>query len=77
MGELIDLFLGCLAIYFLYKLVFDLIMPVTKVASTMRSKIKEMQEQQLHTNQSNKNTYQSKAAPPPTDSEYIDFEEVK
>ncbi len=79
MGELIELFFTGLVIYFLYRLVFDLIVPVTKVASSMRSKIKEMQEQQLHTqaNPPNKTTYQSKATPPANDSEYIDFEEVK
>ena len=63
-------------LYLLYKLVFNIILPVSKATSQMREKIREVQE-----------TQQRNTPPPPTprerssttsrDADYIDFEEIK
>ena len=61
--------------YLLYKLVFEFLLPVSKVTSQVRSKIKEMKEQQ----QNHQAQQSNKKPPEPTSREgdYIDFEEVK
>ena len=61
--------------YLLYKLVFEFLLPVSKVTSQVRSKIKEMKEQQQ-----NQHAQQSNKKPPEPinrEGDYIDFEEVK
>jgi len=81
MGELIDLFLTCIAIYFIYKLIVGLILPVSRAASDMRSKIKEMQQMQEEHIRSQRNTTTAQTSTVKNTSnkegDYIDFEEVK
>ena len=74
-----DLF-WCLVIYLLYRFVFELVIPITKTVSKMKSTVSQMQEQQQY----NQPQEQSKQAPTKakpsttnTNEEYIDFEEVK
>lgn len=66
-------------IYMLYRLLIDFLLPVTKTASQLRNKIKEMQEEQMHysNKQNNTRTQTSETPQKPTETEYIDFEEVK
>lgn len=62
-------------IYLIYKFVFELVVPVTKAASEMKDKIKEMQKTQQE-----QATQQTTTPKPDTTSkagEYIDYEEVK
>lgn len=70
-----------LALYFIYQLIFKFVVPVSKVASQMKSKVKEMQEHQeaARHQYEQQQSFQSAPKPPTAKSEddYIDFEEVK
>ena len=79
-----------LILYLLYKLVFQFIVPVSKTASQFKSQVSEMHRMQQEQLRKQKQQQQNESAPPPptkastkkpaagtTDSEYIDFEEVK
>ena len=81
MADLLELGFVCFIIYLLYKLVFGLVLPVSKAASQVKSKMDEFNQMQQQQNR------QQQAAPPPSpratpkksskDEDYIDFEEVK
>lgn len=64
--------------YLLYKLIFELILPVGKATSQVRSQIKKMQTQQeeLNKRQQQKNK-QETPKPDISEEDYIDFEEIK
>ena len=76
-------------IYLLYKLVFNVVLPVRKVVKTVRQNMEEMQRKMAEAQGQNANytgfTSQNapKAAPKVTkdpvkkDADYIDFEELK
>jgi hypothetical protein len=71
------LFLGA---WLLYKLIFDLIVPVYKGTKVMRAKIKEMQDQMNQQTSQDSNTQFTegpKTKSQSTDGDYIEFEEVK
>lgn len=76
------IFYGIL-IYFLYKLIFNVVVPVSKGVNTVRQTMEQARDaaanRQANANpRSNSNFSQSpKPASPPADAEYIDFEEVK
>ncbi len=67
-------------LYMLYKLVFGLIVPVSKAASQLKSKMNDF-------NQTQQQMHRQQASPPPPpkaapkkaskEDDYIDFEEVK
>ena len=68
-----------IVIYLIYKFVFELVVPVSKAASQMQDKIKEMQEMQQRQTQQQQaqqpvSSVKSKA---PDSNDYIDYEEVK
>jgi hypothetical protein len=70
-----------LVLYLLYKLIFDFIIPVTRVSSQIRSKVNEMNQQQYHQQQRQRPSQNQRAdekvnVRPPAD-DYIDFEEIK
>jgi hypothetical protein len=68
-------------LYLLYKLVFDLILPVSKATAQVRSKMQEMQQEQLRQQQAAHATAaaQSQKTSPVSrkDEDYIDFEEIR
>lgn len=76
-------------IYLLYKLIFNVVLPVRKGVKTVRQNMEEMQRKMAEAQQQNANysgfTTQNppKAAPKSSnesvkkDADYIDFEEVK
>jgi hypothetical protein len=68
-----------LVLYLLYKLIFDFIIPVTRVSAQVRSKVNEMNRQQYNqqqrSSQSQRTNQQTNVRPPAED--YIDFEEIK
>jgi hypothetical protein len=68
-----------LVIYFLYKVIFEIVVPVSKGVKTVRQNMEQFQKQ--NTNPPNTNNTANTSAPKPTsvptDAEYIDFEEVK
>jgi len=77
------IFYGLVA-YLIYKLVFELIIPVGKASSQMREKIQQMQDQQQFQQQQYQQQSQSYSKPQEankpketTDKDYIEFEEVK
>ena len=80
MEELVELAITCFVIYLLYKLVFNFIVPVSKAASQVKSKMNEFN--QMHQQQMR----QQQPVPPPSpkpspkkaskEDDYIDFEEV-
>lgn len=76
------LFYGLL-IYFLYKVIFEIVVPVSKGVKSVRQNMEQMQEaarkaqaqQNAHFNQQQAQANKPKMEP--KDAEYIDFEEVK
>ena len=74
-----DIFLIAIAFYILYKLVFDLIVPVYKTTTHVKQQFRNM-----HDNMQQANNFQKQQKPEPKKEkadtsvgEYIDFEEVK
>ena len=65
-------------IYFLYKLIFQVVVPVGKGVQSVRQNMERMQKQQ---EEAAKNAYNSSAQNTPKqgteEAEYIEFEEVK
>lgn len=79
-----ELIFTFLVMYLLYKLIFDFIIPVSKVSSQMRDKVNNMHRQQqaqyrkqetINKQQTNKQA--GKTSVKPSTEDYIDFEEVK
>ena len=83
--DLIELIFAGFMLYLLYKLVFGLIMPVSRAASQMKSKMTEfqrMQQDQARHQQAppqppRPQQVKTKAEAKPSKDDYIDFEEVK
>ncbi len=82
--NLLELLFAGFMLYLLYKLVFGLIMPVSRAASQMKGKINEfqrMQQEQMHQQQASQRAPQNPAPKPvkkaSKEDDYIDFEEVK
>ncbi|MEO0066353.1 MAG: hypothetical protein RI983_1679 [Bacteroidota bacterium] len=72
----------CLAIYFLYRFIFGLVIPVSRTASQLKKKMAEMQAEQAYQQQeafqTTQNPSQQKQTPGTTSKgDYLDFEEVK
>ena len=78
-----------LVIYFLYKVIFEVVVPISKGVKTVKQNMEKMQEaakaaeasrqtaaSAQQTNFTN-NAGNNKAQGPPLEVEYIDFEEVK
>ena len=74
-----------LVVYFLYKLVFEFIIPVSKASNQMREKLQQMQEQQRFQQEQSRSQAQTQAKAEPvsgsksasSDKDYIEFEEIK
>ncbi len=71
-------------LYLLYKLVYNVIVPVTRATTTVRDRMRQMQEEQMREQQPyagqqpQRNTKgASRNDSTTTDGEYIDYEEVK
>lgn len=72
-----------LLIYFLYKVIFEIVVPVSNGVKSVRQNMEQMQEaarkaqeqQNAHFNQQQAQATKTKAES--EDAEYIDFEEVK
>jgi hypothetical protein len=81
------LFYGFL-IYLLYKIIFDVVVPVSNGVKSVRQNMEQMQKQQAEafkqaqntgysSNSGNNNASAAPKKEAPVDAEYIDFEEVK
>ena len=68
-----------LVIYLMYKLVFDIVVPISKASAKMKENLHQMQEQQQRFQQEQAQASQApKSEPKPsTDKDYIEFEELK
>lgn len=71
-----------LTIYFLYRLVFNFIIPVFRVSRQMKGQMRDFQEKMNSQNQAASTSYTNTAEQKPSPStektgDYIDFEEVK
>jgi len=68
-------------IYFLYKVIFQVVVPVSKGVKTVRANMEKMQQQQAESikKAQEANTSKTYASPKeaPVEAEYIEFEEVK
>jgi hypothetical protein len=71
-------------IYFLYKVIFQVVVPVSKGVKSVRQNMEQMQKQQAEAVRNAQNSQNSgqntNAATPkeePVEAEYIEFEEVK
>lgn len=83
---MLKILLWCFVLYIVYKLIVDVIWPVSKTVSTMKKTMQQMQEQQQTFNQQYTNpayntkpkeSSNSKTGTTNTNTEYIDFEELK
>jgi len=77
---LMKIILWGIVIYFIYRFVFNVVMPVSKATSQMKDKIREMQDAQMRQQQQNNEpVHQQQPQESSTNKagEYIDFEEVK
>ncbi|MFM2439968.1 MAG: hypothetical protein RLZ16_967 [Bacteroidota bacterium] len=83
---MMKLLLYGLLIYFLYKIIFEVVVPVSKGVRTVRQNMEQMQEAAKHAEAARRstNTAQQQASTQavkqnsaPVEVEYIDFEEVK
>lgn len=77
MGPLLELFFTGFVLYLIYKLIFGLIVPVSKATASVRDKMREMQEEQVRKTQTRPSQAKNAGNTTTTDGEYIDFEEVK
>lgn len=82
MGRFIEIALEIIFIYFLYRLVFDFIIPIYRSSKKVHKHVKEMQDRmQDHIRQQQQRQQPNNAPPPPQprvrEGEYIDYEEVK
>ncbi len=73
-----------LVIYFLYKIIFDLVIPATKVTRQVKTKMAEMHEEMQRQQYRNQQQQQANAAQERTnhatkeiEKDYIEFEEIK
>jgi len=79
--SLMKLIVEGIIFYFIYKFIFELVIPISKAASQMKGKVKEMQEAQQRFYEQQQSSQQqepeSNQSQPPSEGDYIDFEEVK
>ena len=76
---IIEWIFAFIVVYFLYKLVFDFIIPVYRASSQIRDKVNEMNQQYTQTQRPSDNHHSAAAntnSRPPSE-DYIDFEEIK
>ncbi|MEO7210713.1 MAG: DUF4834 family protein [Chitinophagaceae bacterium] len=81
---MIDVIVTIVVAYFLYKFIFNFLLPVSKSASQIKDNMREMQRQQEENmrggqpaNASTQSNFQEEKPLPEKEGDYIDFEEVK
>ena len=81
MARFLEVVLELLFIYFLYRLVFDFILPIYRSSRKVHEHMKNMQQRMEDQIRHEQQYRQSSEAPRPEvktkDDEYIDYEEVK
>jgi hypothetical protein len=61
----------------IYKVVFDLIIPVYKTTQKIKKGFRDMHKDQMNQQQSSQQSAAGKSSPKEKAGDYIDFEEVK
>ncbi|WP_407524642.1 hypothetical protein PDL71_02025 [Lacibacter sp. MH-610] len=75
---MIRILLIVIGIYLLYRFIFHFIIPVTRVAGTMKKRMQEFQQQMnSQTDAFQQSTSQQAPKEPAKGGDYIEFEEVK
>ncbi|MCX6203390.1 MAG: hypothetical protein NTY43_03735 [Bacteroidetes bacterium] len=78
---MMKLILYGMLIYFLYKVIFQVVVPVSKGVKSVRQNMEKMQKQQAEAVRNAHNTQSTTAnashKEAPVEAEYIEFEEVK
>lgn len=81
--SLLKILLWGIVIYYLYKFVFGVVVPVGKATNQMKNKVREMQDEQVR-QQQQRNQYQQQPTAqqqqqkaPADKGDYIEFEEIK
>lgn len=82
MGRFLEIVLEVLFLYFLYRLVFDFIIPIYRSSKKVHQQVKDIQgRMQDHLRQQQQQQQHNNTPPPPRakvkEGEYIDYEEVK
>jgi hypothetical protein len=80
MGRFLEIVLEGLFIYFLYRLVFDFIIPIYRSTKKVKNHMEEMQhrmQDSLRQQQQRQSSAPPQQARPVREGEYIDYEEVK
>ncbi len=78
--SMMKLILYGMLIYFLYKVIFQVVVPVSKGVKTVRANMEKMQQQAEAIKKAQEANTAKAAAPKkeaPIEAEYIEFEEVK
>lgn len=80
--SLLKILLWAIVIYYIYKFVFGVVVPVSKAANQVKQTMQKMQEAQQQQNQQYQQNSNTQTATKPTsnitvDAEYIEFEEIK
>ncbi len=79
--SLLKILLWGIVLYYLYKFVFGVVVPVGKATNQMKSKIKEMQDEQVRQQQAGQQQHftqqQQQKSTPTHEGDYIEFEEIK
>jgi hypothetical protein len=79
--NMMKLILYGMLIYFLYKVIFQVVLPVSKGVKKVRANMEKMQQQQAeafkNAQQPNTATASAPKKEAPVEAEYIEFEEVK
>jgi hypothetical protein len=81
MGRFLEIVLEGLFLYFLYRMVFDFIIPIYRSSKKVKDHMEEMQHR-MHDSLRQQQQQRQAATPPPQprpvrEGEYIDYEEVK
>ncbi len=79
-----DVIVTIVVVYFLYKFIFNFLLPVSKSASQIKDNMREMQRQQEENlrgqqagNTSSQSNFHQEKPVPEKEGDYIDFEEIK
>jgi Sec-independent protein translocase protein TatA len=80
--SLLKILLWGIVLYYLYKFVFGVVVPVGKATNQMKSKIKEMQDEQVRQQQTAQQQHftpqeQQQKTTSTQEGDYIEFEEIK
>ena len=80
--SLLKILLWAIVIYYIYKFVFNVVMPVSKAAKQMKQTVQKMQDAQHQQQEQQQQANNASTTTKPTnnitvDADYIEFKEIK